>query len=201
MQWGRGMTSSQPMGKALGNPRWGRGWPWFTLAWALVGCLWPNPSLATPIRPVTPCPDRLESLMDRMLRDLPSYANRVAARQLGQNASALGWGSLLVAGRAEFEPLPLGNAPLPPEVYQVFFTTLERQYSPGPQPGSQRTEQRYHWLFLTQGSQGWLLVFLFSQAEGDSFIPARDQTQGILGQAIALWLRDCRAGAVAPPTP
>jgi hypothetical protein len=81
---------------------------------------------------------------------------------------------------------------------QVFLTTLERQYLGGKAIES----QHYHWLFLTQTPDGWRLAMMFSQIgsslPGRSPTPPRESSNGIIGQAVNTWLRDCRAGAIRP---
>jgi len=67
--------------------------------------------------------------------------------------------------------------------------------------------QQFHWLFLVQTEDGWRSVLIYSSLGGDPARPLADQrlmppqesSQGIVGQAVRLWLRDCRAGAVFPP--
>ncbi len=168
----------------------------------------------TPLRAPTACPQDLPTLTAGLLRDLPSYANRVAMRTLG--VSAIGdssFGSVLVAGQPEFDPLPLSTvgADIPgaiaaadPTAHQVFFTTWERRYTP--------TEihylEQYHWLFLSQAADGWRLSLMFSRLRADANTvsaaslrppsPPQESSEGIVGQAVQLWLRDCRAGAIAP---
>ena len=73
--------------------------------------------------------------------------------------------------------------------------------------------QGFHWLFLTKTGTEWQLALMFSQigtyprsrfAEGSTgsrdtpLTPPRESSQGILGQAIQTWLRDCNAGAIRP---
>lgn len=165
-----------------------------------------------PIRPPAACPDDLQALTALMLRDLPSYANRVVQRSFDRSPRNFGTGistsrqlgTILLAGRPEFEPLTLGPgvyAPTSPQAdqpQQIFFTTLERQYV------RDRIVylQHYHWLFLTQGD-GWLFVALFSQLgdtpPGEPPTPPQNTSEGDIAQAVRLWLRDCRSGAVAQP--
>lgn len=148
----------------------------------------------------TSCPRNLEALTNRLLKDLPSYTNRVIqrSRQLDRNYDIATY--VLLAGRPEFKPLPLKSLQytpvLPDTSKQVFFTTLERQYS------SDRVLQRqnYHWLFLTQTPEGWRLVLVFTQfgasRDNEPPTPPQESTDGAIGQAIRLWLRDCRAGEI-----
>ena len=160
-------------------------------------------SAAPFLRPPMMCPDDVETLTVGLLRDLPGYANRVARRTLGATPEATDFGTVLFAGRAEFEPLPVEMLAFEPvaddAVQQVFFTTLERQY--------QDTEvimlELYHWLFLVPTTDGWRLTLMFSRLSGAEQAtrpptPPRESSDGITGQAVRLWLRDCRAGAVFP---
>jgi hypothetical protein len=157
------------------------------------------------IRPRSVCPDELESLMPILLRDLPSYANRVSQRayidefRITRNLP----GTIIAAGQPEYEAIELAARQYQPQqddtTQQAFFTTLERQYA----SNAIVNLQHYHWLFLTQTQTGWHLVLLFS-ALGDvpphePPTPPQDATQGVIAQAIRLWLRDCRAGRIAAP--
>jgi hypothetical protein len=146
------------------------------------------------------CPRDLETLTNRLLKDLPSYTNRVIqrSRQLDRNYDIATY--VLLAGRPEFKPLPLKslqyNPVLPDTSQQVFFTTLERQY------GNNKVirRQNYHWLFLTQSSDGWRLALVFTQfgaaRKDEPPNPPQENSNGAIGQAIRLWLRDCRAGTI-----
>ncbi|MBW4493244.1 MAG: hypothetical protein KME26_09195 [Oscillatoria princeps RMCB-10] len=157
------------------------------------------------------CPKDLETLIQPLLRDLPSYANRVIQRS---RLRGLNYESsyVLLAGRPEFEPLPLGPGRSEPAISspsgekpagrseddprQVFITTLERNYSSG-----QAVQlQHYHWLFLTKTESGWRLAMMFSRLgtypAGNPPLPPRDNSNGAIAQAISTWLRDCRAGTV-----
>jgi len=144
----------------------------------------------------SPCPADLEALVDRLLQDLPSYANRVIVRSgfAPNNSRAIGYvpNQIILAGRPEFEPLPLNfEDALPENASQVFITTLERQYR-----GGKRVEiQQYHWLFLTKTEKGWELVKIVSRfgtaADVRPLSPAESEKSAI-AEAIRLWLRDCR---------
>ena len=174
------------------------------------------PALAKPIKLVSQdnnqadiftCPQDLKTLTALLLKDLPAYGNRVIQRTQDINQAAGIENYLLTASEAEFEPLGLPRLQYDriddrdPE--QIFFTVLERQYI----DGKIVDIQTYHWLFLTQTDSGWRTVILFSRfgnsdrSRGDSRIsptpaPPRETTNGIIGQGIQLWLRDCRADAV-----
>lgn len=161
-----------------------------------------------PIREAIACPSDLETLSAMLLRDIPAYANRVNQRLYRSAEESRQAGYVLLASEAEFDPLTLGPGIYAPSddqpsenVVQVFFTTLERQYVAD---GSVNL-QYHHWLFLTQANQDWRVVTLVSQIasvpEGQLLSPPEDTGQGILAQAIRLWLRDCRYRAVAPLAP
>jgi len=157
----------------------------------------PHPS------PLSTCPSDVETLTTQMLRDLPSYANRTSQRARHLNRTTDISSYMLLAGRPEFAPLKLGPGEytsdakfIAQEPQQVFFTTLERQYT----FGKEVDLQQYHWLFLTQTVSGWRLAMMFSQIgpypAGRPPTPSRDSSNGVIAQAINTWLDDCRAGAV-----
>jgi hypothetical protein len=153
------------------------------------------------IRPPQTCPNDLETLVSLLLRDLPSYANRVTQRSFHLDQLSDRPGVVIIAGQPDYAPLTLGPGAYTPsdstdEPRQVFFTTLERQYV----SDTSISLQTYHWLFLTQSQDRWRLVLLFSST-GDYPAerppsPPEDTSQGAIAQAIRLWLRDCAAGAV-----
>ncbi len=183
-----------------------------------------------PLRPYTACPTDIETLMALLIRDIPSYTNRVlqrsvavlprdqsAARRVesGSMREPYRPSSVLIAGRLELEPLDLNDYVLTTsptsggQITQAFFTTLSRQYSGqySSQPlGLNRLSiqevQEYHWLLLTPASDGWRLVLMFSAIDNlkspRPLLPPRENSQGSVGQAIQIWLRDCRAGAIYP---
>lgn len=143
------------------------------------------------------CPETLEILVDRLLPDLPSYANRIIARSgLSPNTNTppdYVPRQIILAGRPEFEPLPLNpeNA-IPENTRQVFITTLERQYR-----GGRSVEiQQYHWLFFIQTEKGWELVKIvsrFGTAIDVRPLSPPDDEKSAIAEAIRLWLRDCYA--------
>ena len=144
------------------------------------------------------CPDNIRKLTILLLKDLPSYSNRVIQRTQDLHQAAGIENYIITASKAEFEPLKLPRLQYNPiddeDPEQVFFTVLERQYI-----DNKIVEiQTYHWLFLTQTDSGWRTVMLFSRF-GNSVkekppAPPRETTDGIIGRAVQLWLRDCRAG-------
>jgi hypothetical protein len=123
------------------------------------------------------------------------------SRRLSRTSS---FSYVVVAGRPEFAPLPLTPSQLPPTSpasegeapKQVFLTTLERQYI----AGKAVEFQLYHWLFLTQTPGGWRLALMFSRigssSPGRAPTPPQESSNGIVGQAVITWLRDCSAGSI-----
>jgi hypothetical protein len=147
----------------------------------------------------TTCPTELEPLTQKLLHDLPGYANRYIIRQT-RRADFATMSQVVAASVPDFTPLPLSpTAPPDPTLKQVFFTTLERQNT-----GNQLFElQQHHWLFLTPTpNHGWRLAMLYtrlgSYPAGRVITPPRESSEGPIGQAVALWLRDCQAGAILP---
>lgn len=144
------------------------------------------------------CPAEVEPLIALMLRDLPGYANRIILRSTRRYALS-SRNSVLTAGRPEFAPLPLkpGSLESPTsDLRQVFITTLEQQTT----AGEAVNLQQYHWLFLAKTQRGWQLALMFSRTgpypAGQPPTPPRESSQGAIGQAIRIWLRDCNAEAV-----
>lgn len=165
----------------------------------------PSPAPLPEMRQVGICPVELDRLMPLLLRDLPSYANRVIQRARVRDRPADISGYILLSSPAEIDAPPFapGNPPpLPPinptsTVQQVFFTTLERQYG----VSGFFQIQAHHRLFLTLTDDGgWRVVLMQTiwddYPEGNLLSEPRDSTHGVVAQAIELWLRDCRAGAV-----
>ncbi|HLO47622.1 MAG TPA: hypothetical protein VK211_04255 [Kamptonema sp.] len=145
----------------------------------------------SPSSPHSGCPADLETLIDQLLRDLPSYANREFLRSRNFPTNYF-HNYIIVANRPQLEPLPLNLDEPIPDATEVFITTLSRQYN-----GSKVIEfEEYHWLFLAQSPTGWQLVGMFSQVSGyaeKSPSPPQDSSNGVIAKAIRLWLRDCQA--------
>ncbi|MBD1912728.1 MULTISPECIES: hypothetical protein [unclassified Leptolyngbya] len=149
------------------------------------------------------CSNDLATLMPALLDALPSYANRVIQRsRLSERQDDIS-GYILLTSAPDFDPLPLeGEGPdsadsLDGDVQQVFFTTLERQYG----ISGFRRIQAHHWLFMVPTQQGWQLALMQTSIENypSSYLPPeppRDSSNGVVAQAIRLWLRDCQAGAL-----
>ncbi len=162
------------------------------------------------------CSQEVESLTDILLKELPDYSNRVIQRTQNLHQEAGISTYIVAAGKAEFEPLDLPqieynteyNTEAVESTKQIFFTTLERQYITrnltAQLPKTRKIErQTYHWLFLTPTNHGWRMVAMFSifgSSEQDNLpTPPQESSNGIIGQAIQLWLRDCRAGKIITP--
>jgi hypothetical protein len=146
----------------------------------------------------------LETLTTQFLQDLPSYANRASQRARRLSRATEVFSYMVVAGRPEFEPLPLNPGDYTRDtlttvsegVEQVFFTTLERQYI----AGKAIELQLFHWLFLTKTESGWQFVMMLSQIgsypKNQPPTPPQDSSNGVVAQGIKAWLRDCRAGSL-----
>lgn len=143
----------------------------------------------------------LKVLIPLMMRDLPNYANRVTQRARRRSREVDIFSYVLIAGNPEFAPLPtaanLSSSPSPTEpIEQVFFTTLERQYT----AGRPVQIQQFHRLLLTKSQNGWILVMMESQLGTYpvklSPTPPRNSSNGTIAQAVNLWLRDCQAGEI-----
>ncbi len=161
------------------------------------------------LRPSQACPTDVQRLVSELLADLPSYANRVASRNLDLSRRPPDpITTVLVVSSPDFTPIDLAElaSPGPGQEHdaaleQVFFTTLERQY----RQNRVVSLQHHHWLFLTQTPEGWRMALLYSSlgtlppensAPGRPPTRPQESSDGIVGQAVRLWLRDCRAGAV-----
>ncbi len=160
-------------------------------------------TLPLPVRGEVSCPKTINSLTEQLLKDLPGYANRVIQRSRLPSRNQSNSTYFVLAGKPQFNPLSQNISgdyvPVFPNaeteaVKQVFFTTLERQY------GNQNvySVENYHWLFLTATEQGWYLVTLYSRFglpdSNHPPTPPQETSNGIIGTAIQLWLRDCRFG-------
>lgn len=154
----------------------------------------------TSSEPEFSCPQDVKQLTSLLLRDLPNYSNRVIQRTQRENREAGIRNFIITASKPEFEPLGLPRIQYNPiddrNPEQVFFTVLERQYN----NNKVESIQTYHWLFLTQTDLGWQPVIMFSRFGNSEAMkppaPPRETTNGIIGQGVQLWLKDCRAGRI-----
>ena len=167
-----------------------------SLTFASIGLFFPSI-----VQAEASCPQSIEPLTNQLLKDLPGYANRVLQRTQLPSRTQDNSTYFILAGQPEYNPLTENlqgdYIPTFPEaetetVKQVFFTTLERRYS------SRKVDsvESYHWLFLTQTQQGWRQVLLYSRFgltdKTHPPTPPKETSNGIIGKAIQLWLRDCR---------
>lgn len=154
----------------------------------------------------------LSQLTNKLLRDLPAYFNRATQRARRLDRSVQVYSYMLVAGKPDFQPLPLKSwtdgttdevadgvdksTGAKKGVEQVFFSTLERQYV----KGKALQLQQFHWLFLTKTESGWRMSMMYSQTGGypkqKPPTPPRESSNSAVGQGIKTWLRDCRAGSL-----
>lgn len=141
------------------------------------------------------CPQDLETVVGLLLEDLPSYTNRVIQRsRLSGDGDRETY--VITTGQPEFEPLALGGTqtvpPSPDAPKQVFFTTLEQSFS----HDEAIARENYHWLFLVLTPDGWRMATLFTRygsiKREKPPSPPREASNGAIGQAVRLWLRDCR---------
>ncbi|WP_225977420.1 hypothetical protein [Nostoc sp. CENA543] len=142
----------------------------------------------------------LPTLTTQLLRDLPSYANRASQRGRRLQRSSDIFSYMLVAGRPEFQPLPLQpveqQKSTNQNIEQVFFTTLSRQYI-----DNKVVElQEFHWLLLTKTPDIPQFLMMFTQTgaypQKQPPSPPRDSSNGSVAQGIKAWLRDCQAGSL-----
>ncbi|MBD2392780.1 hypothetical protein VKI21_01815 [Cyanobacterium aponinum UTEX 3222] len=149
------------------------------------------------------CNNNWENLTKSLTKDVADYGNRIIqSSRIYPNLDNFLPTYIVTASIPDTQSLPLNNFASEDfymsenqETKQLFFTTLERQYS----SNNRIIEaQNFHWLIFTFTPQGWQLVkaitrFGYPQPEGDfSVSPPRDTTNGIIGQAVNLWLRDCQ---------
>lgn len=164
---------------------------------ATLGLIWAMPAQAAGQTPAT-CPIAFEPMVEQLLKDLPHYANRliVKSRRLGGPPPG---NYVIVIGQPDFQSLPLAAASTNGQtgLRQVFFTSLERQYS-----GNRITPlQGFHWSIWAQSSTGWQLVTLRSQlGSGPAttidriLVAPREADYSPIAEGIRLWLRDCSLG-------
>ena len=152
------------------------------------------------IRPQALCPDDLDTLSTLLVRDIPSYTNRILQSSVADISTAYRPAYVIIASQPEQTPLEIKDRVYTTQpdsiqqLQQLFFTTLERQYS-----GLEATSiSHFHWLFLAPDKNGWQMVFMLStiDAENEVMLPPRDSSQGSVGQAVQRWLGDCRSGAI-----
>jgi hypothetical protein len=175
--------------------------------WLLISFTFVYPAFSKNITPKpvksevsNSCSERsLETLTTQLMLDLPGYANRASQRARRLSRSLDIYTYILVAGKPEFQPLPLKPGIDPAKKYesegveQVFFTTWGRKYI-----GKKVVQlQEFHWLFLTKTKIGWQVVMMFTQTGAypvkQPVAPPRNSSNGAISQGVKLWLRDCNS--------
>jgi hypothetical protein len=146
------------------------------------------------------CPVKVESLATLLVRDLPSYANRLIQQRRKRTDRV--YSSLITASVPELQPIAIGSREYPPNFpqaapTQVFITTLETQYT----DTRSAQLQQFHWLFLAQTRQGWRLANIYTRTGGfplknNPISPPVASSKTIVGEAIGIWLNDCYIGKV-----
>jgi hypothetical protein len=160
------------------------------------------PAKAVPIVAWAPntCPAKLDSLTNLLVRDLPSYANRIV-QQRRKLADSV-YSSIVTASIPDLKPIEISSREYPlrfPQAAptQVFISTLDRQYT-----GIKSAQlQQFHWLFIAKTKLGWRLVNIYSRTGGspganDLITPPIESSNTIVGEAIRVWLNDCHLGKV-----
>jgi hypothetical protein len=148
-------------------------------------------------KPVT-CPVKLSSLAELLVRDLPSYGNRIVQQRRKRSDKV--YSSIVTASAPELQPLPIVSREYPSQFpqaapTQVFISTLENQYT-----GNRSAQiQQFHWLFLAQTRQGWRLANIYTRTGGfpltnNPISPPIESSRTIVGEAIRIWLNDCFLG-------
>ncbi len=147
------------------------------------------------------CNQDWESLVNSLTKNIADYGNRIIqSARIYPNLENFLPTYIVTASIPDTQSLPLNNFANEDfntlenqNIKQLFFTTLERQYS---SDNRIIEAQNFHWLIFTFTPQGWQLVkamtrFGYPQSPGNfSVSPPRDTTNGIIGQAVNLWLRD-----------
>lgn len=148
------------------------------------------------------CNEGWENFTQSLTKNIADYGNRIIqSSRIYPNLDKFLPTYIVTATIPDTQPLPFNSfasqdfkTSEKQEIKQLFFTTLERQYS---HHNRILEAQNFHWLIFTFTPQGWQLVkamtiFGYPQSQGNFLLsPPRDTTNGIIGQAVNLWLRDC----------
>jgi hypothetical protein len=146
------------------------------------------------------CPVKVEYLTDLLVRDLPSYTNRLIQQRRSRTDRT--YSSVVTTSLPELQPIGTISREYSPRFpqsppTQVFIGTLERQYT-----GLQSAQlQQFHWLFLAKTSLGWRLVNIYTRTGGSPgnntpVTPPTESSKTVVGEAIGIWLNDCHLGRV-----
>jgi hypothetical protein len=160
-------------------------------------------AIESPIVASTPrsCPTNVASLADLLVRDLPSYTNRVIQRR--RKLSDKLYSSILAVGKPDLTPIAIISREYPPQFpqaapAQIFITSFERQYTE-----IKSTDlQQFHWLFLAKTNLGWRLVNIYTRTSTNTFTndspitPPIESSKSSIAEAVRLWLNDCYFGNI-----
>jgi hypothetical protein len=146
------------------------------------------------------CPVKLADLTNALVRDLPSYTNRLIQQRRRRTDQV--YSSIVIASMPELKPIETISREYLPRFpqsapTQVFIGTLERQYT-----GIQSAQlQQFHWLFLAQTRMGWRLANIYSRTssfptKNTAMTPPIESSRTVVGEAIGIWLNDCYLGKV-----
>jgi hypothetical protein len=146
------------------------------------------------------CPVKLADLTRALVKDLPSYTNRLIQQRRTRNDKL--YSSIITASLPELKSIETVSHEYPPRFpqsapTQAFISTLERQYT-----GIQSAQlQQFHWLFLAQTRMGWRLTNIYSRTSSfphhnTAITPPIESSQTVVGEAIGIWLNDCHLGKV-----
>ncbi|WP_373545329.1 hypothetical protein [Chamaesiphon sp.] len=146
------------------------------------------------------CPEQPDRLANLLVRDLPSYGNRIM-QQRRKRTDKL-YSSIEIASVPELQPIEILSREYTPQFpqsapTQVFVSTLERQYT-----GLRSAQlQQFHWLFIAKTRLGWRLVNIYTRTGGfplanNLITPPIESSNTIVGEAIRIWLNDCYLGRI-----
>lgn len=146
------------------------------------------------------CPEQPDRLANLLVRDLPSYGNRIM-QQRRKRTDRL-YSSIEIASVPELQPIDILSREYTPQFpqsapTQVFVTTLERQYT-----GLRSAQlQQFHWLFIAKTRLGWRLANIYTRTGGfplanNLITPPIESNNTIVGEAIRIWLNDCYLGRI-----
>lgn len=148
------------------------------------------------------CEGDWEEVAKSIMKNIPNYSNRVIQRgSIFSHSLNFLPTYIITVNQGKTTPSDFDLTSFPPikyqpkeEIKQLFFSTKERQYS-----NSQQIieTENFHWLIFTDTPEGWRLVmamtrFGYPSPQGFITSPPKDTTNGVIGQAVNLWLRDCQ---------
>ena len=146
------------------------------------------------------CPVQLADLANALVRDLPSYTNRLIQQRRSRKDSL--YSSIVTASLPDLQPIDTISREYPPRFpqsppTQILLSTLERQYT-----GIKSTQlQQFHWIFIAKTRMGWRLVNIYSRTSNFPSIntpitPPTESKNTVVGEAVRIWLNDCYVGKI-----